>query len=108
MTRDANGMSAVTTNSPGRTCPAIQSSAASALFGTTTCVTIGSREGRRPPLETMTTGRRCRSATFSASAFTGQASPSMKMRGKAGWSVGGGLVIIRYANARLDQPLFLL
>jgi hypothetical protein len=54
----------------------IQSSAASAPLDTTTLRIIGSRDGRSPPLETKVTTTPWRSATFSTSAFTGQASAS--------------------------------
>jgi len=55
---------------------AIQSSAASAPFDTTTLRIVGSRDGRNPPFETKVTASPCRCATLTTSSFTGQASAS--------------------------------
>jgi hypothetical protein len=57
ISRAASLISAVTVTSPAAASSTILSSAASAVvFATTICVTIGSREGRIPPFETITTG----------------------------------------------------
>ena len=74
--RAASGTSAVTQTSPGPIRSAIHLSAASAPCSTTTIATSGCAEGRIPPLVTKVTDAPCRSATFTISARTGQASAS--------------------------------
>ena len=74
--RAASGRSAVTQTSPAAMRSAIHLSAASAPSLTTTTCTRGCALGRRPPLVTKRTSARCRSATRTTSARTGQASAS--------------------------------
>jgi hypothetical protein len=73
----ASGMSPVTTTSPG---PAVVGDPFVGLvraIGDKTLSTSGLAEGRMPPFDTSTMRMRCRVATVSASAFTGQASASI-------------------------------
>ena len=70
-------MSAVTTMSAATTRSAIQSSAASNAPVTTCMRTRGARGTCSQALATNVMASPCRSATFTASGFTGQASASM-------------------------------
>ena len=69
-------MSAVTTTSAATTCSTIQSSAASNAPVTTCTRTRGARGTCSHELATNVTASPCRSATFTASGLTGQASAS--------------------------------
>jgi hypothetical protein len=69
-------MSAVTTRSSRRACATIQSSAASNAPETTCTRTRGARGTASQAFATKTTASPWRSATFTTSALTGQASAS--------------------------------
>ena len=75
--RAASGMSAVTTMSPLPARSAIQSSAASGPSETTTRLISGPSGRRMKAFDTKWIASPCRSATRTASSFTGHASASM-------------------------------